>query len=45
MRTTLKKIAAREWRVLRWIWDGVIILGTAIALAHVVWSLHAQPIT
>jgi hypothetical protein len=46
MRTTLiNKIAAREWRILRWIWDGVIILGTAFALAHVVCSLHAMPIT
>lgn len=46
MRTTLiKKIAAREGRILRWIWDGVIIVGTTFALAHVACSLHALPIT
>jgi hypothetical protein len=46
MRTTLiKKIAAHEWRILRWVWDAVLIVGTALALAHVVYSLHAMPIT
>ena len=41
----IKKIAAREWRILRWIWDGIVIVGTAFALAHVACSLQAPPIT
>jgi hypothetical protein len=45
MSSLIKKIAARERPILRWIWDGLIVVSTAFALAHVFCSLHALPVS